>query len=327
MLIHEVDVTFEGGHGGAGKVSFFKNETGPDGGDGGKGADLYIQTTNDLTALNQFSHQKHVVAPSGEPGKSNRKSGQKGRDIIILLPVGCLLTDKQTGELIELNQINETFLLCKGGLGGRGNAALRSSSNTTPMYAQPGLRGKFREFHINLRFLADIGFIGLPNVGKSSLLNALTNAKAKVANYPFTTLEANLGVMEGKIIADIPGLIEGAAAGKGLGVKFLKHVEKVTLLVHCISLESENMVKDYQIVRNELEKYNPALLDKHEIILVTKTDLYDDDTLAKKIKPLKKLKRDILTVSINHPGEVEGLKKELGKTPSRLSLSNFSFRQ
>lgn len=313
MLIHEVDVIFEGGHGGAGKVSFFKNEIGPDGGDGGKGADLYIQTTNDLTALYQFSHNKHVVAPNGTPGQSNKKSGPKGRDTIILLPVGCLLTDKLTGELIELNTVNKTLLLCKGGLGGRGNAALRSSSNTTPMYAQPGLQGKYREFHINLRFLADIGFIGLPNVGKSSLLNALTNAKVKVANYPFTTLEANLGVMDNKIIADIPGLIEGAAEGRGLGVKFLKHVEKVTLLVHCISLESETMVQDYQIVKNELEKYNPSLLDKQEIILVTKTDLYDDDTLAQKIKPLKKLKRDILTVSINHPGDIERLKKELQK--------------
>lgn len=320
MLIHEVDVIFEGGHGGAGKVSFFKTETGPDGGDGGKGADLYIQTTNDLTALNQFSHQKHVVAPSGEQGKSNRMSGQKGRDVVILLPVGCLLTDKQTGESIELNRVNETFLLCKGGLGGRGNAALRSSSNTTPMYAQPGLRGKFREFYINLRFLADIGFIGLPNVGKSSLLNTLTNAKVRVANYPFTTLEANLGVMEGSgdkpsiIIADIPGLIEGAASGKGLGVKFLKHVEKVALLVHCLSLESEHLLDDYKIVRSELEQYNPELLDKKEIILVTKTDLYDDATLTKKMKPLKKLRRKILTVSINHPGEVEELKKDLQRS-------------
>lgn len=311
MLIHEVDVTFEGGHGGAGKVSFFHTQKGPDGGDGGKGADLYIQTTNDLTALNQFSHQKHIKAPDGSAGQSNKKSGPKGTDTTLLLPVGSELTDKETGEIIALNVVDQTMLLCKGGLGGRGNAALRSSSNTTPMYAQPGLRGVRRTFHINLRFLADIGFIGLPNVGKSSLLNALTNAHAKVANYPFTTLEANLGVMEGKIIADIPGLIEGAAAGRGLGVKFLKHIEKVTLLVHCLSMESERLIEDYKTVRNELEQYNPQLLDKKEIILITKTDLYNEDVLAQKIKSLKKLKREILTVSINHPEEVEGLKKLL----------------
>ncbi len=311
MLIHEVNVVFEGGHGGAGKVSFFHTQKGPDGGDGGKGADLYIQVTSDLTALNQFSHQKHIKAQDGQAGQSNKKSGQKGVDLTLLLPVGCELTDKDTGEIIPLNVVGQTMMLCKGGLGGRGNAALRSSSNTTPMYAQPGLRGVKRVFHINLRFLADIGFIGLPNVGKSSLLNALTNAHAKVANYPFTTLEANLGVMKGKIIADIPGLIEGAAAGRGLGVKFLKHVEKVTLLVHCLSMESENLLEDYKTVRNELSQYNPGLLDKKEIILTTKTDLYDELVLAKKVKSLKKLKRNILTVSINHPGEVERLKKEL----------------
>jgi GTP-binding protein len=313
MLIHEIDVTFEGGHGGAGKVSFFHNQKGPDGGDGGKGADLSIQTTSDLTVLNQFSHKKYIKAQDGQAGQSNKKSGPKGADTTLLLPIGSELTDKETGETIALNQVNETILLCKGGLGGRGNAALRSSSNTTPMYAQKGLRGKLRQFHINLRFLADIGFIGLPNVGKSSLLNALTNAKAKVANYPFTTLEANLGVMEGKIIADIPGLIEGAASGKGLGVKFLKHVEKVTLLVHCVSLESESLAEDYKVVRGELEQYNPTLLDKEEIILITKTDLYNEDVLAKKIKPLKKLHRDILTVSINHPGDIAELKNKLQK--------------
>lgn len=320
MLIHEVDVMFEGGHGGPGKVSFYKHERGPDGGDGGKGGDLYIQTTGDLTALNRFSHQKHVKAADGAAGQSNRMAGAKGRDITIPLPVGSLLTDKHTGKTIELNRANELLLLCKGGLGGRGNAAFRSSSNTTPMFAQKGLQGKLVQFHINLRFLADIGFIGLPNVGKSSLLNALTHAHAKVANYPFTTLEANLGVMEGTrdkpsvIIADIPGLIEGAAGGKGLGVKFLKHVEKVALLVHCLSLESECMAEDYAVVRSELSQYNPELLSKKEILLVTKTDLYDEATLAQKIKPLKKLKKNILTVSINHPGEVEELKKELQRS-------------
>lgn len=222
MLIHTVDVIFEGGHGGPGKVSFFKKETGPDGGDGGHGGNLFVRTTSDLTALNKFSHQSHIKAPDGKPGESNRKSGHKGEDIEITLPVGSELIDVKTGEKRELLIADERLLIAKGGLGGMGNASLRSARNTTPQHAQKGLPGEVHRFHIELRFLADIGLIGLPNAGKSSLLNVLTKANAKVGNYPFTTLEANLGVMEGQVIADIPGLIEGASEGKGLGIRFFE---------------------------------------------------------------------------------------------------------
>ncbi len=317
MLIHSTDVTFEGGHGGPGKVSFFKKERGPDGGDGGHGGNLYVYVTTDLSALNQFSHKHHLKAPDGAQGTNNRKAGLKGEDLEILLPIGSELTDVSTGEKRELLVADERILIAKGGQGGMGNAALRSARDTTPQHAQRGLPGEVHEFHIELRFLADIGLIGLPNAGKSSLLNSLTNADAKIGNYPFTTLEANLGVMgrgnEGKVLADIPGLIEGASEGKGLGIKFLKQIEKVKIILHCLSVESDDLVKDYKIVRTELEKFNPEFLTKKEIILVTKSDLYTQEEVKKKSKSLNKLGKEVLIVSVNHQEEIAELKKEILK--------------
>lgn len=301
-------------------MSFFKKETGPDGGDGGHGGNLYIKVTTDLSALNKFSHKTHIKAPDGFPGESNRKSGHKGEDLEITLPIGSELVDASTGEKRELLAADERILIAQGGLGGMGNASLRSARNTTPTHAQRGLPGNVHTFHIELRFLADIGLIGLPNAGKSSLLNALTNADAKIGNYPFTTLEANLGVMEspsvgrqGKVIADIPGLIEGASEGKGLGIRFLKQIEKVKTILHCLSVESDDLPRDYKIVRSELEKFNPEFLSKNEIILVTKTDLLSEEELRKKIKVLKKTGKEIIPVSINHPAEIAKLKSELEK--------------
>lgn len=305
MLIDEVEITLKGGHGGTGKVSFYpKAKAGPDGGNGGRGGDLYIKVVSDLTALNQLSRKKELAAEDGQPGGSFLKSGRDGRDLEIVMPVGTSLIDKDNGEVRELGKIGERVLTCKGGLGGRGNYEFRSSRNTTPMKAQSGLPGEEHRFKVVLKLIADFGLIGLPNAGKSSLLNELTSANVKTAEYPFTTLEPNLGVLDHKIIADIPGLIEGASSGKGLGFRFLKHIEKVGTLLHCISSQSENVVKDYQVVREELGKFNPELLEKPEIILLTKVDLGG----LKKKKKLEKLKRKILSVSIYDWDSIEKLR-------------------
>ncbi len=309
MFVDEIDLNIKGGHGGPGKVSFAPGfKSGPDGGDGGKGGDVYILVTSDLTTLRAFTKTRLVNAENGQPGMSKRKFGKNGDDLEILMPFGTILTDLDTTQETELLQTGERVLITKGGLGGRGNYEFRSSRNTTPMYAQPGLEGIEKRFHVSLKLIADFGLIGLPNAGKSSLLNELTAANARVADYPFTTLEPNLGVMDGKIIADIPGLIEGASQGKGLGIKFLKHIEKVKVLLHCLSAESTNPQNDYKTVRNELEKFNPDLLTKPEIILITKTDIINDSELSIKLKILRKLTPNILTVSTYDPNSIQRLK-------------------
>ncbi len=300
MLIDAAEITVLGGNGGPGRVSFYsKSGAGPDGGDGGKGGDVYVNSTSDLYALNKFSTKNIWQAQNGQPGGSNRKSGGNGKDLSLAVPIGTLLTD-QEGTTVEINHLNQIELLVKGGLGGRGNHFFKSSSNTTPKYAQPGLKGQEKKLKLKLKLIADIGLIGLPNAGKSSLLNELTNAEAKIGAYPFTTLEPNLGVLEDKIIADIPGLIEGASKGRGLGHKFLSHIEKVNLLIHCISSQSLTPLDDYKIIHQELKEYNSELLEKQEIILLTKSDMVEKADLDIKIRALRKTKRQTFQVSIHN---------------------------
>lgn len=280
MLKDNVDVTFSAGKGGDGKVSFKKIGRGPDGGNGGRGGDLYITTSSDLTLLNQFTRSAVRFAENGMDGTNNVKSGHKGADLTVTLPVGTELINKETGQIVvELTKVGHTFKLLNGGDGGKGNYEFRSARNTTPMKAQKGFLGEKLELTLNLKLIADFGLIGLPNSGKSSLLNELTNTRAKVANYAFTTLSPNLGVINflpaqaDKVIADIPGLIEGASSGKGLGIKFLKHIEKVKILIHCIDSTSNNYQRDYKTVMEELVRYSTEMSKKKEIILLTKSDL------------------------------------------------------
>lgn len=274
MLLDNVQVHFKAGRGGAGKVSFKRMGRGPDGGNGAKGGDLYVVGSSDLTLLNQFSKKSLIAAQDGENGSFNNMTGNKGEDLIVTLPIGTSLVDRRSGKtVLEITKVGEPIKLLKGGIGGKGNFDLRSAKNVTPMKAQAGREGEELFLTLDLKLIAEFGLIGLPNAGKSSLLNELTGANAKTANYSFTTLEPNLGVFKGLIIADIPGLIEGASNGKGLGIRFLKHIEKVKVLIHCIDATSDDYERDYKIVRKELGEYNKDLLTKKEIILLTKSDM------------------------------------------------------
>jgi GTP-binding protein len=302
MLIDTAEVIFKGGHGGPGITSFGKKEhSGPDGGNGGRGGDIYVTATSDLTLLNQFSRKTLFIAGNGENGGKNKMDGLAGRDLEIYLPFGTSIIDKESGRTIyELDKIGDRKRICVGGLGGNGNFEFRSSIKQAPRYHQPGLDGDEKKLILSLKLIADFGLIGLPNSGKSSLLNELTRAHAKVANYPFTTLSPNLGVCDGKFLADIPGLIEGASLGRGLGIRFLKHIEKISVILHCISSESTDILKDYETVRTEMGKYSPELLKKKEVIVITKSDL------TKKLAKLPKNK-EVLLVSIYDPDSIEKL--------------------
>ncbi len=312
MFIDEIEITLKAGHGGAGKVSFFAGKhSGPDGGNGGAGGDLYAVASNNITNLNNFLGKHEISAQAGEHGDSNTKFGAKGEDLKLRLPVGTLLIDTQTEEQIELTKEDQEVLLCKGGRGGQGNDAFKSAARPAPHFAQPGEEGEKKRFKILVRMIAGFGLIGLPNAGKSSLLNELTNAGVAVAAYPFTTLQPNLGVLNRRVIADIPGLIEGASQGKGLGIKFLKHIEKVRLLLHCISAESEDVVADYKTTTRELEEYKQEFKDKKQTIILTKSDLVDEKKLKQEIRLLGKFQKDIIPVSIYDFESIEGLKKYL----------------
>jgi GTP-binding protein len=312
MLIDTADVIFKGGNGGNGKVSFRKNMKGPDGGDGGDGGNLFIVAKSDLKLLNQFTREDTFSAGKGIPGGSNQRHGKNGSDMEIYLPVGTSVIDKETNrEIYDLTEEGQRILICKGGKGGLGNWEFRSSDNPVPRKAEPGKKGQTKELILSLKLIADFGLIGLPNAGKSSLLNELTGSHEKIANYPFTTVAPALGVFEHKVLADIPGIIEGASAGRGLGIGFLKHIEKVKVLLHCISCESPDVIKDYETVRKELGMFNTKLLNKKEIIILTKSDLVDSELTEKVKKKLEGKSDQIIPVSVNDWSSIQDLKKIL----------------
>ena len=313
MFTDEVEITIKAGDGGLGKVSFGKMEkSGPEGGNGGDGGNVELLISSDLTLLNILKSKNLISAENGGNGGINKTTGRRGDDLVVILPFGSLLEDIDTKETFEFDKVGEKYVLCKGGVGGIGNYDLRSSTNTTPINTIPPTTGQKRRLKINLRFIADYGLIGLPSAGKSSLLNELTNTNVKTAVYHFTTISPNLGVLPNKkILADIPGLIEGASEGRGLGIKFLKHIQKVDLLLHCISLESTDPLKDYKIVKKELGKFSKDLLDKEEIIVLTKSDLVSTNKLKEAKNTLKVLKKSIIVTSIHDNKSIEKLLKIL----------------
>jgi len=298
MFIDEAEIKVKGGYGGAGKVAFFRNRKGPSGGNGGPGGNVYAVATSNLTHLKPFAERIKFIGENGGPGGPNQRTGKYGDELDLKMPIGTTIIDVVTKAEFTITGDNPKILLCRGGLGGLGNSAFKSPTHRVPQNAEPGKEGQERNFKLILRLIANYGLIGLPNAGKSSLLNKLTLANVKTANYPFTTLEPNLGVYNGKVLADVPGLIEGASTGKGLGIKFLKHIEKVDLILHCISVESKDVITEYNTVINELSTYNSKLPEKKSIILLTKIDLIDKKEVEKKVKELKKFNKDVLPVSI-----------------------------
>jgi GTP-binding protein len=300
MIIDDVKITVIAGHGGKGLVAFnrTKMSQGPTGGSGGKGGSIFIEGVSDLGALRQFRFKKENKAKDGQNGKSQLNDGHDAEDLILFVPVGTVAHNFTNGRNIEITKIGQREMIARGGQGGKGNFLFRSSINTSPKEFEEGDLGQHFEMRLELKMIADVGFIGLPNVGKSSLLNELTNANSKVANYSFTTLEPNLGVYYDLILADIPGLIEGASKGRGLGIKFLRHVERTKTLFHFISAESSDPEKDYQIIRNELGAYKKELLDKQEYIFLSKADLLDKNEINKKLDKLKTIGKEAIPISI-----------------------------
>lgn len=313
MLIDDVTISVAAGDGGRGAVAFNKNKMslGPAGGSGGNGGSVYCEGVSDLSALRQFRFKKNLEAADGGNGGGQFVDGHTGKDLILPVPVGTVIHNLDNGEEQEIAVIGQRALMAKGGHGGKGNFLFRAPHRTTPRLFQKGLPGEKFALRLELKLIADVGLIGFPNAGKSSLLNKLTRARSKVANYPFTTLEPNLGVYYELILADIPGLIENASLGKGLGIKFLKHVERTSIFFHLISAESETPAKDYAVIRKELGAYNPALLNKKECIFLSKSDLVGEADLEKKLAAMKKINPAVIPISIHDSDSLKQVKKIL----------------
>lgn len=315
MLVDEVTITVISGNGGNGSPSLWHDgqtaKGGPDGGNGGNGGSIYFIGVTDLSALSTFRYKKEVQAENGENGAKQNRFGRNAKDLTIQVPIGTRITDKKSRKRYEIIDTFTPILVARGGLGGRGNHELKIAFKNSPRDAEKGASGEIKQLILELLIIADIGLIGLPNVGKSSLLSVLTSASPKIADYHFTTLEPNIGMMDSITIADIPGLITGASAGKGLGVKFLKHIEKTKLIVHCIDSTENDLLGSYNIIRDELTNYSPGLLEKTEIIVLTKADLLDKKVLTNKIKSLKKMGSNILTASIYDLDSINKLKENL----------------
>ncbi|HTH93089.1 MAG TPA: GTPase ObgE [Candidatus Paceibacterota bacterium] len=314
-FLDEITIQAKAGNGGNGVVRWrqekFVPKGGPNGGDGGRGGHVFIRAVRSFRVLDQYRSKKEFFAENGEDGGSRSFKGADGDRLTIDFPIGSVVTNVTTGAVYELTKEGQEFKILTGGGGGFGNEHFKSSTNQTPKKATPGKPGEEAELHVTISLIADVGLIGFPNAGKSSLLNVLTNAQAKVGDYPFTTLDPNLGDLYGYIIADIPGLIEGASEGKGLGHKFLRHTSKTKVLVHLISFEQANMMKAYETVRTELEKYGGDLDKKEEIILLTKTDTVDEKTIAATVKKFEKLKKPVFAVTLFDDSSVKEFQDSL----------------
>lgn len=297
-FVDYVKIYVSSGKGGRGSTHLhrekFIEKGGPDGGDGGRGGHVYLVGNKELWTLFHLKFARHIRAGHGGDGGSDRSTGADGEDKFIEVPLGTVVRDKESNEILfEITEHGEKKIVAKGGKGGLGNWHFRSSTNQTPRYAQPGLPSEEADIVLELKVLADVGLVGFPNAGKSTLLSVLTSAKPKIADYPFTTLKPNLGIVQYRdfksfVIADIPGIIEGAAEGKGLGHYFLRHIERNSTLLFLVPADADDIKKEYEILVNELEKYNPEMLDKERLLVVSKSDMLDDELKAEMKKELDK---------------------------------------
>ena len=297
-FVDYVKLQIASGNGGKGSVHLHREKYitkgGPDGGDGGRGGHVIARANPNLWTLYSFKFKRHFSAGHGENGSKNRSSGAQGEDIYIDVPLGTLIKNTETEELItEITEKDQEVILLEGGLGGRGNWHFKSPTRQTPRYAQPGIKGTELQITLEMKVLADVGLVGFPNAGKSTLLSALTSAKPKIADYEFTTLKPNLGIVEYRdfrsfVMADIPGIIEGAAQGKGLGHYFLRHIERNAVLLYLIPADASDINKEFSILRKELQEFNPELLDKNYVIALSKCDLLDDELKAEYAVEMKK---------------------------------------
>jgi GTP-binding protein len=317
-FVDEAKIYAESGKGGDGVVRWLRTKEtargGPSGGDGGKGGDVVLVGVRDIAALSQYRYQKKFHAEAGGAGKNELKRGANGEDMLLEVPVGTIARIKGAEEEYEITKEGERVTLFRGGRGGLGNARFRSASHQNPFERTVGKPGKGGDIHLTLKLIADAGLIGLPNAGKSSLLNALTRAKSKVGNYPFTTLGPNLGDFYGRILADIPGLIEGASSGRGLGIKFLKHVERTGILLHLVSAEQDDPLASYREVRKEIESFGHDLDKKREVVILSKIDLItpsDCETILNLLA--KKTGREVLSISLEDPKSIKSFADRLSE--------------
>ena len=324
-FVDYVKLFVNSGNGGKGSIHLhrekFITKGGPDGGDGGRGGHIILRGNKQLWTLYTFKFKKHFLAGHGGDGGKNRRTGVQGKDCYIDVPLGTTVRNSETNSVIfEIINDNEEIILLKGGLGGRGNWHFKSSTRQTPRYAQPGEEGIKLQITLELKVLADVGLVGFPNVGKSSLLASLTSAKPKIANYEFTTLKPNLGIVEYKdhqsfIMADIPGIIEGAAEGKGLGHYFLRHIERNSILLFLIASDTKDIFQDFKTLRSELIKYSPELQDKSYMVVLSKGDLLDKESEREYILEMKRVFKNIphLIISSITKYKLTELKDELWK--------------
>lgn len=314
-FVDYVKIFCRSGKGGAGSAHFLRDRNtakgGPDGGDGGRGGHIIIQGNDQMWTLLHLKYQKHLFAENGGSGSGNKKIGKDGQSKTLQVPLGTVAKNAETGEILfEITEHQEEQILLEGGKGGRGNVHFKSPTNQTPRYAQPGMDSLEDWFILELKILADVGLVGFPNAGKSTLLSVVSAAKPEIANYAFTTLVPNLGIVSYRdersfIMADIPGIIEGAAEGKGLGLRFLRHIERNSTLLFLVPADSDDILKEYQILLSELKKYNPQLLDKNRILAISKSDMLDQELKDEIAKDLPQDMTCLFISSVAQQGVME----------------------
>jgi GTP-binding protein len=322
-FIDHVKLNLRSGHGGSGSSHFRREKHvpkgGPDGGDGGRGGHVIMRGSEQQWTLLHLKYQKHIFASAGKSGEGGRRSGAQGTDVFVEVPLGTIARDPETGEVLaEITESGQEVILLAGGRGGLGNSNFKSATNQSPHHAQPGEQGDEKWVILELKVLADVGLVGFPNAGKSTLLSVLSAARPEIADYPFTTLVPNLGVVDYRgfqsfVMADIPGIIEGASQGKGLGLRFLRHIERNSILLFMIPANAENIADEYNILLNELKVFNPTLLDKERILAITKIDLIEKKEQKKLAKKIPQGMPFVLVSSVMQEGLME-LKDLLWKT-------------